>query len=64
MELLRLVRVSPSLSSIAVLNAWSKTIMNRYGERGSPLITPVLVISHSGVNTTADMFTYNIYNLE
>ena len=29
--LLRLVRASPSLASIAVLNAESKTIMNRYG---------------------------------
>ena len=42
----------------------SKTIMNRYGESGSPWRTPVLmlklVVSPSGVNTTADVFTYII----
>ena len=38
--------------------------MNRYGARGYPWITPVLmlklVVSHSGVDTTADVVTYII----
>ena len=40
-------------------------MMSRYGARGSPWRTPVLmltfVVSPSGVNTTADVFTYIIY---
>ena len=39
-------------------------MMNRYGTIGSPWRTPVLmlkfVVSPSGVNTTADVFTYSI----
>ena len=42
----------------------SPRLMNRYGARGSPWRTPVLmlklVVSPSGVNTTADVFTYII----
>ena len=60
----RLVRVRPSLSSITVLRAYSKTMMNRYGARGSPWRTSVLilniVVSLSGVSTTAEVFLYII----
>ena len=62
--LLHLVRVSP-LSSIALLRTSFKIIMNRYGARGSPWRTRVLllkfVVPPSGVNATAEVFTNIVF---